>query len=58
MSTPIKDIKNLDQANKESFPLHDAILNEKVEIASEFCKSIKAENIHVIDGFNDAGDTP
>lgn len=58
MSTSTKDIKNLDQTNKESFPLHDAILNEKVEIASEFCKNIKAENIHVIDGFNESGDTP
>lgn len=58
MSTHTKDKRRLTQSTKESFPLHKAIFEEKVEIASEFCKNIKPENIHAIDGFDENGDTP
>ncbi len=58
MGINIKDKKRLNKTAKVSFPLHALILDNKVEAASEFCRTIKSENIHIIDGFNDNGDTP
>jgi len=58
MSTNIKDKKRLNKSVKDSFPLHTAILENKAETANELCRAIKSENIHIIDGFNNNGDTP